>query len=125
MLNYPISYLLLSYGMVPEITMVVAIIISQLCLVARLYFLHTMVQLPVARFVKEVYLNVILVTIISAIPPYICYTQLEPSLLRFLLLSILSVATSAACIYYIGCNREERKVITTTLAKVKRKILRL
>ena len=125
LLNFPISYLLLYWGMMPEVTMIVAIVISQICLVARLYFLRTMVQLPVAEFIKRVYLNVILVTMVSAIVPYICYTMLQPSILRFILLSALSVASSAVCIYYIGCNREERKIIATTLAKVKRRIVRL
>ena len=73
LMNFPISYLLLYLGFEPEITLVVAIIISQLCLVARLWFLKTMVQLPVMQFIKTVYIKAIIVTLISALPPFICY----------------------------------------------------
>lgn len=39
MLNLPISYILLSLGAIPETVLIVAVLISQCCLMARLYML--------------------------------------------------------------------------------------
>ncbi len=122
MLNFPISYLLLYLGFAPESTLVVAIVISQLCMVARLYFLRSMVQLPIAKFIKEVYLRVIAVTLLSSLPPFICYLSIEQPVERFVAVCCTSVATSAVCIYYIGCNNDERNKITGAIKKIKRKI---
>ena len=124
LMNFPISYLLLYLGFAPEVTVVVAIIISQICLIARLLFLRTMVKLPVKQFIKEVYLKVILVTILSASLPTVCYIFLQPSITRFIIIGLTSVITSSACIYYIGCNHNEQEKVINAIVKIKNKILR-
>jgi O-antigen/teichoic acid export membrane protein len=123
LLNFPISYLLLYLGFAPEITLVVAIIISQICLAARLWFLKSMVKLPVTEFIKTVYIKVIAVTILAVIPPFFCYWFMQPSIARFLLVGTVSVISSFVFIYFIGCNKSERKKIMNTATKLKRKIL--
>lgn len=122
LMNFPVSYLLLYLGFAPESTLVVAIVISQICLAARLWFLRSMVQLPVTRFINEVYLKAILVTLLSAIAPYICYLYIEPSITRFVTICSVSIITSALCIYYIGCNKEERKTILNTFIKIRKRL---
>ena len=123
LLNFPISYLLLYLGFFPEITVVVAIIISQICLVARLCFLRTMVKLPVKQFIKEVYLKAIIVTILSTALPFICYIFIQPSIIRFIIICLTSVITSAICIYFIGCNKNEQKKVINTIIKIKKMVL--
>jgi hypothetical protein len=122
LMNFPVSYLLLYLGFAPESTLVVAIVISQICLAARLWFLRSMVQLPVTRFINEVYLKAILVTVLSAIAPYICYLYIEPSITRFVTICSVSIITSALCIYYVGCNKEERNTILKTIIKIKKRL---
>ena len=123
MLNFPISYFLLYKGFIPEITLVVAIVISQICLAARLWFLKSMVQLPVMQFMKTVYLKAILVTTISALPPFICYYFMQPSIMRFFTVCSVSAIASILCIYYIGCNKEEQRIVINNITKIKNKIL--
>ena len=124
LLNFPLSYLLLYLGYAPESTLIVAIIISQACLAARLWFLKDMVKLPVLRFIKEVYLKVITVTLLSAAVPFVCYMFIEPSVFRFFAVCSTSVITSIICIYYIGCNKNEQKKAIDTVFKIKKRILR-
>lgn len=123
LLNFPISYLLLYWGMMPEITLVVAIIISQICLVARLYFLKNMVQLPVIEFIRTVYVKVIIVTAISAIPPFVCYYYIEQSITRFALVCSISIISSLISIYYLGCNKDERRKIINNTKKIVNKVM--
>ena len=123
LMNFPISYLMLYLGFAPESTLVVAIIISQVCLAARLWFLKSMVKLPVIQFIKEVYLKAIIVTILSAMPPMICYLSIAPSFTRFIVVCCTSIITSAVCIYYVGCNKNEKKKIVNSIIKIKKKVL--
>ena len=125
LLNLPISYLLLRWGWFPEVTVIVAIIVSQLCLVARLCFLRKMIDLPVRRFIVEVYCNVIVVTAISLIVPAICYVLMPSGIVRFFTLCSLSVLSSAATIYWVGCNRDDRAMVAkmagSVISKFRRK----
>lgn len=122
MLNFPISYMLLHLGFFPEITLIVAITISQLCFVERLFFLRHMVQLPSLKFAKDIYLNSIIVTIISAIIPAIFYFKISNETLRFFAVCISSVVSSFATIYIIGLKKEEKRLVIQYLHKLTNKL---
>lgn len=122
LLNFPISYILLKIGMIPEITIAVAIIISQICLFARLWFLRGMIKLPARQFLNKVYANVLLVTAISSIPALICYFTIQQQAVRFFVVCAVSVITSILTIYYIGCNKDERILISSYVKRYKEKL---
>ena len=122
LLNLPISYLLLRWGWFPEVTVIVAIIVSQLCLVARLWFLRRMINFPVRKFITKVYCNVITVTLLSLIVPTTCYILMPAGVERFFVLCSLSVLSSAAAIYFVGCNCEERTMIVKAIKSVTAKL---
>lgn len=124
LLNLPISYLLLKLGLFPEVTVIVAIVVSQLCLVARLWFLHRLIDFPVRKFIKEVYCNVIVVTVISLIVPALCYILIPIGYIRAIVLCVLSLLSSVTAIYFIGCTREERVLVKSTIANVMSKLRR-
>lgn len=50
MMNLPISYIFMLYGFAPEMVFVTAIIISQLCLIARLYIAHYALRISLKHF---------------------------------------------------------------------------
>lgn len=54
LLNFPISYCLLHIGFFPEIIMIVAIILTQVCLGARLYMLQKIIKLPTKVFKESI-----------------------------------------------------------------------
>jgi O-antigen/teichoic acid export membrane protein len=122
LMNFPISYILLRMGYFPEITVIVAIIISQLCLVARLSFLRNSIKLPVVFFVKEVYCNIIFVSISALVIPLLCHLLIDNNLMRFITVCIVSVITSALAIYFIGCNKDERALAKKHIEKYKNRL---
>lgn len=124
LMNFPISYLLLYLGVMPEMTIVVAIAISQVCLVARLWFLKDMINLPIMKFIKQVYVKVILVTILSSLLPSLCYFVPIAPAVRFFVVCIVSAVSSAVCIYFIGCNMSEKRTVKNAIMKIIRKLLR-
>ena len=123
LLNFPISYIMLRMGYFPEITVIIAIVISQVCLAARLSFLRYSVKLPVADFLKNVYCNVIIVSITAVIIPFICHIAIENEFTRLVAVGVVSVISSGLTIYFIGCNKEERVLSKRYIRNIKRKIL--
>lgn len=123
MMNLPISYILLKYGAIPETVLIVAIVISQLCLASRLYMLRGMIKLPIKAFLKRVYFNVIAVSIIASIPPLFLSLKMGESLINFVVLSIVSVIITLLVVFYVGCNRAEREFTITKLKQIISKML--
>ena len=106
--NLPIAFLLLRAGAFPESVVIASIIISQICLCARLFMLRNMVGLSIQRFFRNVYLNVLIVTVIAAIIPFYIVHISQESFIQFMVLSILSLVCTILTEYYVGCNKQER-----------------
>ena len=124
MMNLPISYLLLRFGCVPEAVLIVALAISQCCLASRLIMLRRLIRLSARKFLKEVYLNVGIVTIISAIPPFFFSTMMEESLLSFIVLSVIALMSASAVIYFVGCNKRERALAMRQVQKLRKRFIK-
>ena len=121
MLNIPIAYIILKLGGKPESVLYVAIVISQCCLVARLIILKDLIGLQIRPYIVKVYANVFIVTIISAILPYYLSYTLEESLVSFLIISSISVASTIAVEFFIGCNSQERSLIKKYIQRFTKK----
>lgn len=124
MMNLPVSYILLRIGYFPEIVIVVAICISQCCLGARLILLRKMINLSITKYLKNVYLNIIIVSITAAIFPLISACYIDKSFINFILISLIAVICTFTSIYFIGCNYQERQFIHQKLNAIKSKITR-
>ena len=111
LVNLPLSYILLKMGCMPQTVLIVAICISQCCLVARLYLLRGMIGLSFIAYLKSVYLNVVMVTIIAFIFPVLFVYWLPESFLFFLCSSALTIICTLITIFCVGCNSRERQYI--------------
>lgn len=124
LLNLPLSYVALYIGTPPEATMLIAIAISQVSLVARLLFLRKHINLHIRDFIKHVYINILIVTIISAILPVILHFIMPYGFIRFASVTAISALSSIATIYYIGCNKQEKEYIIAAIKKVKHRFIK-
>lgn len=124
MMNLPLSYILLRLGYFPEVVIVIAICISQCCLAARLILLRGMIGLSITKYLKNVYLNIIVVSIIAVILPLISAYYIKESFINFILISLIAVICTLSSIYFIGCNNQEREFIHQKLGTIKSKITR-
>ena len=109
MMNLPVSFLCLYFGAIPESVVIVAIIISQCCLAARLYMLRDMIQLKAKKYLREVYLNVITVTVLASVTPFFFRKLFSEDLVSFLLTSTVAVVSTLVVTFYIGFSKSERE----------------
>lgn len=121
MLNFPVSYVLLRLGAIPETVLIVAIVISQFCLTSRLYMLRGLIGLKARDFLKKVYFNVIVVSLLSAALPFALATALEDSIGCFIVLSVLAVSSTLFVVFYVGCTARERQFVVSKVKTIIRK----
>ena len=111
LMNLPIAYLVLKGGAAPQSILIVSIVISQICLFVRLALLKGMAGLPVLRFIREVYLRVLVVFILAFPLEWWLTSMLGEGLLAFLASCVLSVVITAIIIWTIGVSKNERAFI--------------
>ena len=111
LMNLPVSYLFLKMGAVPEVTVMVAVAISQICLFARLYMLKGMIGLPVREFIMKVYMNVICVSAVALIIPWALDGCLPDDFMGFLASVFICVVSALLSVVILGLSRWERHEI--------------
>jgi hypothetical protein len=122
LLNIPISYICLKMGAAPEVTVIVAIALSQICLWARLFMLGRATGFPVGVFVTEVYAKCLFVVLpcVAVVPAL--FEFIKPDGIWGTCCSIvLCVIWSAIMIYTIGMGREERNMLKGLFKKGERR----
>ena len=117
LLNLPVSYLLLRMGCPAQITVVVSIVISQICLMVRLMIMKRQMNFPVGDFLLRVYVNIVTVTAASVIIPFIVCNRLPQTLAGELVSLSVVLLSAAASIYFVGCSADERNYILSFLFK--------
>ena len=117
MLNFPISYIFLKLGASPESTVVVAIVISQICLFARLYMLKKMLGFPVREYLRRVYINVFKVTAVAVLIPTVLHGFIPGGFLGFVLGVAICVLCAGLSILFIGCSKSERQELKQMLIR--------
>ena len=118
MMNFPVSYLLLRLGAIPETVLIVAIVISQLCLASRLYMLRRMIGLKAREFIKKVYFNVITVTFLSAIIPCITARYIDENTANFIFISVVAITVTLVVEFFIGCTSKERSFVVSKIKTI-------
>ncbi len=108
MMNLPVSYVAIRLGFAPESVFVIALVISQCCLALRICFLRGMIRLSVLRFVRDVYVNILLVALCACVIPVLLTSCLHESFVSFVALTVVCIVTTSLSILYIGMNRDER-----------------
>lgn len=123
-LNLPTSYFFLKLGAVPESVFIIAIFFSIAVQIARLALLKNMIKLDVFGYLKYVYINVIIVTISSAIVPFILNMYVTCNLISFIFSLLFTLIWTSFVIVFIGCRKEERTFIKNKLILVLSKFLK-
>lgn len=126
MMNFPVCYVLLKYDFPAESIFVVAIILSNCCLFARLFMLREMIKLDVCSYLKNVYLNVLQVFCVSYIPLFALRKEcfIGNDAFSFLFICLISVVYSFVIILFLGCNKVERQMVWTKMLFIKQRVLK-
>ena len=121
LLNIPVSYVFLKMGAIPEITVVVAIALSQVCMFARLIMFSRATGFSVPEFIRGVYVNALKVGICaSAVPLALMFVLPDGNWWSVLNLAVCLLST-AAVVLLVGCSRNDLDFIYGFLARRREK----
>ena len=120
--NLPISYIAFHLGYAPEITIVIAIVISLISLIIRLIMLHFYIAFPIKQFIITVLVRAFFVIILSYYISYIfCSIILVTEFIHLVITLIISWFIAGLCILFVGMNKSERRIVYETVIKILRK----
>ena len=95
-------------GAIPEITVVVAIALSHVCLFTRLIMFSRASGFSVQEFILGVYVNALKVAVCAAAIPLVLTFVLPVGFWWSVLHLGVSLIWTACVIFFIGCGKEDR-----------------
>lgn len=111
LLNIPVCYLMFVLGSNAEYYYYVAIMISVITLVARLFMLRINAKLSISSFLFDVVLKCLLVTILTISFPLVISFLCNDNILGMIIICVCSILWSIFIILFVGCTKPERNYI--------------
>lgn len=107
--NLPVSFVVLHFGAPAFIVMVIAICITCIAFVVRVFIVKHLVGFSLFEFLRRSLIPCILVAILSFIFPALIRIFLTESFLRLCLTILLSILSTGCFILLLGINKSERQ----------------
>lgn len=117
-LEFPLVWIAFSLGATPLYAYYIYVFVKIAALIARMFLMEEMVHLKVKMYAAHVFLPIILTTIVGMVVPVMLNLVMEPSLLRLLVVSVVSVLSVGISALYLGMTEGERQVILNSVRTV-------
>ena len=112
----------LRLGAIPEVTVIVAIVISQICLWARLIMLNKATGFPVLQFVDKVYCTLLFKVVCGSVWLPLLIEVVKPEgFLGFSVSAVGCVLVTLLAVWLLGLQSDERQWALERLKGIKGK----
>lgn len=118
LLIVPVAWIWLKLGGIPENVYIVYFVACILAHASRMFIIRNMINLSIRKYILEVMVPIIIVTISSLIIPVIVYKSIPDTVLSFFVVCAVSVLSVLVCVYYIGLKRSERTIVNNKIMQV-------
>ena len=118
---FPFTYIAYINGLPVESAYIIHIIIFIIQLICRLYLLKKMIRLRIIYFWNQTLVKDVKVVIISSILPLLLFFIIPQSLIRFIILLVISMISTGTSIYFLGMAKDERIIIKQYIKKIRHK----
>ena len=118
LLILPISYIVLKMGAPAYSVFIVHFCVESVAQFARMYMLRNMIDLPLLSYVKNIYLPIMGVVLLSIVMPLLVYSNMQEGFIRLLAVSMTCVISVAMTSLFIGMTRNERTFLINKSLRV-------
>ena len=111
LLILPISYIVLKMGAPAYSVFIVHFCVESVAQFARMYMLRNMIDLPLWSYVKNIYLPIMGVVLLSVVLPLLVYNNMQEGIIRLLAVGMTCIVSVAMTSLFIGMTRNERSFL--------------
>lgn len=118
LMNFPLTYLAFKLGCPPWAAYIVYAVIYFILIFVRLFLVKELITLSAGDYIKNVLLNILFVSTVSSIFPFAIRYFMPQSMVRLLIVFVLSFISCAASIYFLGLDKSEKAFFLGKLKKL-------
>lgn len=121
-LVFPVTLVTYYLGAPVQSSYIVFFIIYNFLIWIRMVYVKKLLNFPLSRFTKDVYLPIIWCTLVALLVPFIAYWYIDPGLIRFVCILLVSLIWTSLTIYFLGLDSKERDLV---ISKVRYWIMKI
>lgn len=114
----PVSYFMLKIWPIPILVFLVHLVIDNIAQIIRMKIVLPKIDMSMGSYVKDIYLRIIPVFILSFIVPILINHFIKEGLARFIFSLVLTEMIMMLSIYIIGVTPSERMMLKTSIKKL-------
>lgn len=120
----PLSYVCLKFGFPAYSVFIVHFVIELITQFLRMFLLHSLIGIRIKDYFSQIYSNILLVTSLSVIFPFLIYSNMDDTIYRFFAVSFSSVLSVVLFVYYTGLHKNERIFVKEKIMFILAKLYR-
>ena len=118
LLVLPISYVLYRLGFSPLASFVVYLIIEIIAFITKLYITGKHVEFSLSQYLRNVFISILIVTLFTIPLPIIVSLSMDTSLIRLLLVTIITMLCGFISIVLFGITPNERRFFANSMRSI-------
>ena len=122
LLIVPISYIILLFGAPAYSVFIVHFCMECLAQFLRMYLLRSLINLPIKAYLKNIYLPIIIVAVLSALVPLYMHSWISDSSIRLVIVIVSSIFSVVLFAFVFGLTKKEKQFVLARLLKLKHKL---
>ncbi|MEO3213992.1 MULTISPECIES: lipopolysaccharide biosynthesis protein [Parabacteroides] len=112
--NIPLSFIAINIWNFPEIVLIIKIMINVFVLLFRLFYLNSLYEFPIFRYLREVVLYALIVSVLS-VPVPLFFSQFVNSFANLVVEIFISIVISSSLVFFVGISKKERTEVVCIL----------
>ena len=118
LLILPASYIALKLGAPAYSVFIVHFCVECIAQFARMYMLRNLINLPLRAYLKNIYLPVVIVVLISIVLPIYIQSLLPEGFLRLVYVGLTCIASVGITVFVVGLTKSERSFLQTKILQI-------
>lgn len=121
-LEFPLVWIAFSMGAAPQYAYYIYVFVKLGALIARMFLMEEMVSLKVGMYVRQVFVPIILTTLVAWVIPVLLHHVMTPNFLRIVVVTLASVVSVGCGALFLGMTGGERSIILASCRKILNKV---
>lgn len=120
----PVSYACLKLGCPAYSVFIVHFVMESIAQFARMIMLRQLIGIRIVDYIKNIYIRVVAVVVLSVLVPFIVYENMDNTVARFFAMCLICVLSVSTVVYTVGLSKNERVFVKTKITAMINKVFR-
>ena len=119
----PVSYVCLKLGCPAYSVFIVHFVIESITQLVRMILLRSLIGIRIKDYIRNIYIRVTAVVVLSVVMPFIVYRNMDDTSLRFFIVCLVCILSVSMVTYTVGLTGHERLFVKLKVILIVNKLL--